>query len=49
MFGVMATAMAVSGILAGIIGADKTLMLGGAVAVAAGLVGYAIPSMRNAA
>jgi MFS transporter, DHA3 family, macrolide efflux protein len=48
-FGVMATAMAVSGILAGMIGADKTLMLGGAVAVAAGLVGYAIPSMRNAA
>ena len=48
-FGVMATAMAVSGILAGIIGADRTLMLGGAVAVAAGLIGWLIPSMRNAA
>jgi hypothetical protein len=48
-FGVMATAMAVSGIVAGIIGAGETLMLGGAVAVAAGLVGLLIPSMRNAA
>jgi MFS transporter, DHA3 family, macrolide efflux protein len=48
-FGVMAAAMAVSGILAGIIGADRTLMLGGAVAVAAGLMGLLIPSMRNAA
>lgn len=48
-FGVMAAAMAVSGILAGIIGADRTLMLGGAVAVAAGLMGMLIPSMRNAA
>jgi hypothetical protein len=48
-FGVMAAAMAASGVLAGIIGADKTLMLGGAVAVAAGLMGLLIPSMRNAA
>lgn len=48
-FGVMATAMAVSGIVAGIIGAGATLMLGGAVAVAAGVVGLLIPSMRNAA
>ena len=48
-FGVMAAAMAVSGVLAGIIGADRTLMLGGAVAVVAGLIGILIPSMRNAA
>jgi MFS family permease len=48
-FGVMAAAMAVSGIVAGVIGAGETLMLGGAVAVAAGLVGLLIPSMRNAA
>jgi MFS family permease len=47
-FGVMAAAMAVSGIVAGLIGADRTLMLGGAVAVGAGLIGLAIPSMRNA-
>ena len=48
-FGVMAAAMAVSGILAGEIGADQTLILGGLVAVAAGLIGILIPSMRNAA
>jgi hypothetical protein len=47
-FGVMAAAMAVSGIVAGVIGADRTLMLGGAVAVGAGLIGLLIPSMRNA-
>jgi hypothetical protein len=39
----------VSGIVAGVIGAGETLMLGGAVAVAAGLIGLLIPSMRNAA
>jgi MFS family permease len=47
-FGVMAAAMAVSGIVAGLIGADRTLMVGGAVAVGAGLIGLLIPSMRNA-
>jgi hypothetical protein len=47
-FGVMAASMAVSGLLVGVIGADKTLMLGGAVAVVAGLGGLLIPSMRNA-
>jgi len=47
-FGVMAASMGVSGYLAGLIGADKTLMLGGAVAVVAGLGGLLIPSMRNA-
>jgi MFS family permease len=47
-FGVMAAAMGVSGVLAGIIGADRMLMLGGAVAVVAGLAGLAWPAMRNA-
>jgi MFS transporter, DHA3 family, macrolide efflux protein len=47
-FGVMAASMAVSGALVGMIGADRTLMLGGAVAVVAGLGGLLIPSMRNA-
>jgi len=47
-FGVMAASMAVSGALVGVIGADRTLMLGGAVAVVAGLGGLLIPSMRNA-
>ena len=42
-FGVMAAAMAVSGLLAGVIGPDRTLMLGGAVAVAAGLCRPADP------
>jgi hypothetical protein len=44
----MAASMAVSGALVGMIGADRTLMLGGAVAVVAGLGGLLIPSMRNA-
>jgi hypothetical protein len=48
-FGVMAAAMAVSGIVAAQIGADRTLILGGVAAVVAGLVGILIPSMRNAA
>jgi MFS family permease len=48
-FGVMALAMAVSGIVAGVIGAGQTLTVGGLVAVAAGLIGLLIPSMRNAA
>jgi hypothetical protein len=47
-FGVMAAAMAVSGYLAGEIGADRMLMLGGAVAVAAGVAGLLWPAMRNA-
>ena len=47
-FGVMAASMAVSGYLAGVIGADKALMLGGAVAVVAGLGGLLWPAMRNA-
>jgi MFS family permease len=47
-FGVMAAAMAVSGIVAGVIGADRTLMIGGVVAVGAGLIGLLIPAMRNA-
>ena len=47
-FGVMAAAMAVSGIVAGVIGADRTLMVGGAVAVGAGVIGLLIPAMRNA-
>ncbi|MEX0631055.1 MAG: MFS transporter [Chloroflexota bacterium] len=47
-FGVMAASMGVSGLLAGMIGADKTLMLGGAVAVVAGLGGLLWPAMRNA-
>jgi hypothetical protein len=48
-FGVMAASMAVSGAVAAQIGADRALMAGGAVAVAAGLIGLLIPSMRNAA
>ena len=48
-FGVMAAAMGVSGYLAGIIGPETMLMVGGAVAMVAGLVGLLIPSMRNAA
>jgi hypothetical protein len=40
--------MGVSGYLAGLIGADKALMLGGAVAVVAGLAGLLWPAMRNA-
>jgi hypothetical protein len=48
-FGVMAASMAVSGAVAEVIGADRALMAGGAVAVAAGLIGLLIPSMRNAA
>ena len=47
-FGVMAAAMGVSGYLAGIIGPETMLMVGGAVAIFAGLVGLLIPSMRNA-
>ena len=47
-FGVMAASMAVAGVAAGQIGADRTLMLGGAVAVAAGLAGLLWPAMRNA-
>jgi MFS family permease len=47
-FGVMAAAMGVSGYLAGIIGADRALMAGGAVAVVAGLAGLLWPAMRNA-
>lgn len=47
-FGVMAASMGVSGYLAGVIGADKALMLGGAVAVVAGLGGLLWPAMRNA-
>ena len=47
-FGVMAAAMAVAGVAAGQIGADRTLMLGGAVAMAAGLAGLLWPAMRNA-
>jgi hypothetical protein len=31
-----------------VIGADRTLMIGGAVAVGAGLIGLLIPAMRNA-
>ncbi len=47
-FGVMAAAMGVSGYLAGIIGADRALMAGGAVSVVAGLGGLLWPAMRNA-
>ncbi|MGH2462957.1 MAG: MFS transporter, partial [Candidatus Limnocylindria bacterium] len=47
-FGVMAAAMGLSGLLAGMIGADRTLMAGGAVAVVAGLAGLLWPAMRNA-
>jgi MFS family permease len=47
-FGVMAASMAVSGYLAGEIGPDRMLMLGGAVAVAAGVAGLLWPAMRNA-
>lgn len=47
-FGVMAASMGVSGYLAGVIGADKALMLGGSVAVVAGLGGLLWPAMRNA-
>jgi hypothetical protein len=45
----MAAAMAVSGIVAGVIGAGQTLTVGGAVAVAAGVLGLMLPAMRNAA
>jgi MFS family permease len=47
-FGVMAAAMGVSGYLAGLIGADRALMAGGAVAVVAGFAGLLWPAMRNA-
>jgi MFS family permease len=47
-FGVMAAAMGAAGYASGIIGPERVLMVGGAVAVLAGLGGLAWPAMRNA-
>jgi hypothetical protein len=44
----MALSMGIAGWLAGVIGSAQVLMLGGALIAAAGLVGLAIPAMRNA-
>ena len=47
-FGAMALSQAAAGYLAGVIGSAEVLMLGGGVIFFAGLLGLALPSMRNA-
>ena len=47
-FGAMALSQAGAGYLAGVIGSAEVLMLGGAIIAGAGLLGLAIPAMRNA-
>jgi MFS family permease len=47
-FGAMALSQAAAGYLAGVIGSAEVLMLGGGVIAFAGLLGLAVPSMRNA-
>jgi len=46
-FGAMAISMGVAGWMAGFLGADVVLMLGGGLIVFAGLIGLLVPSMRN--
>jgi MFS family permease len=47
-FGSIAASMALSGLLAGIIGPAPVLVISGAICAAAGLIGIAIPAMRDA-
>ena len=47
-FGAMALSQAGAGYLAGVIGSAEVLMLGGGIIAFAGLLGLAVPSMRNA-
>jgi MFS family permease len=47
-FGSIAASMALSGYLAGVIGPAPVLTISGAICAAAGLLGIAIPAMRNA-
>jgi hypothetical protein len=47
-FGSIAASMALSGWLAGLIGAATVLMVSGGVCAAAGVIGIGVPSMRNA-
>ena len=47
-FGSIAASMGLSGYLAGIIGPALVLSLSGAICAAAGLIGIAVPSMRDA-
>jgi MFS transporter, DHA3 family, macrolide efflux protein len=47
-FGSIALAMGGSGYLAGVIGPAAVLILSGAICAGAGLIGLAVPSMRNA-
>ena len=47
-FGAMALSMGVAGWLSGIIGPASVLMLGGAAIAGAGLIGLAVPAMRDA-
>ncbi len=47
-FGSIAASMALSGYLAGIIGAASVLVVSGAICAAAGVIGILIPPMRNA-
>jgi hypothetical protein len=47
-FGSIAASMALSGWLAGIIGAAPVLVVSGAICAVAGVIGIVVPSMRNA-
>jgi MFS family permease len=47
-FGAMALSMGLAGWLSGVIGPASVLMLGGAMIAAAGLIGLAVPAMRDA-
>lgn len=47
-FGSIAASMALSGLLAGIIGPALVLVISGAICAAAGVIGIATPAMRNA-
>ncbi|MDQ4035194.1 MAG: MFS transporter [Chloroflexota bacterium] len=47
-FGSIAASMALSGWLAGLIGAATVLIVSGGICAAAGLIGLGVPSMRNA-
>jgi len=47
-FGSIAASMALSGWLAGIIGAAMVLIVSGAICASAGFIGIGVPSMRNA-
>ena len=47
-FGSIAASMGLSGWLAGIIGPAEVLILSGGICAAAGVIGIAVPPMRNA-